>query len=45
MVRVSEDVGALERLRKEAHDVVEDEDGARCVGGTGVVCEMISEQE
>ena len=42
MVRVRENVGALQRLREEAHDVVDEQQGACGVGGTGVVwsCEV-----
>ncbi len=36
-VGVCEDVRALERLGREAEDVVDDEDGGRGVGGTGGV--------
>lgn len=38
IVGVSEDVGALQALRGEAEDVVDDEDGAFGVGGACGVC-------
>lgn len=37
LVGVGEDVGALEGLRAEAEDVVDDEDGRGGGGGTGGV--------
>jgi hypothetical protein len=39
-VRVGEDVGALQRLREEAEDVVDDEDALFGVFRAGLVCEV-----